>query len=795
MMPVRYHGSLFLGDWSEGRILAVHMKPEEDSFQTEVETFLSSAPLTVTDLAVGPDGALYFSTGGRGTQGGVYRVVWNGKVPDEYRLLSSEFAQLVNQPQPQAAWTRQALAKLRTEMRDEWDTGLLGILKDPGNETGFRRRALEMMGLYGPAPSEAMLQQLALDASPELREQAIRMISWRSTPELTKTVIRGLSDSSPRVRRAACETLTHTGQTTDWTTFSTSLKSNSRSESLAARRLLESLPPDEWRTAILESEHPRLFMQGATALMIVEPNLQNAYLILAKVSSLMEGFLNDRDFVDLLRVTQLTLAQAQVQPDKIKGFHDRMLAEFPAGNGVLNRELSRIIGYFQDQRVADQLIPYLEGHPDGDRDKLQVLLNFQSLAKAFNDDQRLAAIRFLERMKVEPTVNESNYGMYVANILDTWSSEISDSRISEVLQNGAQWPSAALSAFYKLPHQLDLQQVQWISEMDRQLRGRTDATAQQARIGCIAVLGRSADEESMTYLREVWRHETDRRNDVVLALAQKPDGPNWPYLISSLSELNDDTAGEVMSQLASVNQSPREPKFFREAILTGYRLRKPGTEPVNTLLKHWTGHEVDGSDWQTIANQWAAWFNERYPDEPAIHFEDQATVGKYSVDQILSYMENEARPALRHSGMLAFAKAQCVQCHRFDGQGESMGPDLSAIGNRFSKRETLRSILHPSEIISSQYASKKILTVEGKQYLGLVSDNGTGLLVLLTDEGKKLTLTTDEIEEIAPTEVSAMPEGLLDNLTLEEINDLLNYLHSPPDQTASRQREADPISR
>lgn len=778
MMPIRYHGSLFLGDWSEGRILAVHMDREKDSYVTETETFLTSSPLTVTDLSVGPDGALYFCTGGRGTEGGLYRVEWKGQVPDEYRLLTEIDSQLADQPQPQSAWTRQALAKLRSKQGKQWGTQLQAILVDRERPTQFRVQALETMGLYGPSPSNALLIQLCTDPEPLVREKAIRMISWRSQPESAQALVRGLADPNARVRRAACESLTRMGHPVKWTMFTKSLESTSRTEALSARRLLESLPVDQWRSEVLETENIRCFFQGATALMIVEPNLVNAYGILARVSKIMDDYVSDRDFSDMLRVTQLALHLGQVPGEKIPVFHDRILAEFPTKNGLLNRELSRIIGYFKDVRIAEMMEDYLANHSDSDADKIQVLLNLQTLGDAFNDQQQLQVIAFLENIKTRATDRESNYAMYLNEILGVWAAEISDTQITTILENGAQWPSATLAAFYKLPNQLSEDQIAAITEIDRQLKGRTDSVSQKTRIGCLAVLGRSGDEESMSYLREVWRHETERRNDVVLALAQQPEGPNWPYLISSLEGLSDDTAGTVMLQLATVEKSPREPKFFRHAIMTGYRLRQSGFDATNELLQHWTGSEVEGETWESKIKAWAEWFNAKYPDESPISFEDQQTVGKYSVDEVLKYLETDADAPLMHSGMLAFQKAQCVKCHRFNGQGESLGPDLTTIRSRFSKRETLRSILHPSEVISSQYSSKKILTADGRQLIGLVTESVSGNIVVLTDDGEKLTFTGDEIEEVAATEVSAMPEGLLDDLSLSEINDLIGFLHA-----------------
>ncbi len=63
MFPEPYRNALFLGDWSEGRILVAHLKPNGASYTANVETFLSGQPLNVTDLDVGPDGWLYFVTG------------------------------------------------------------------------------------------------------------------------------------------------------------------------------------------------------------------------------------------------------------------------------------------------------------------------------------------------------------------------------------------------------------------------------------------------------------------------------------------------------------------------------------------------------------------------------------------------------------------------------------------------------------------------------------------------------------------------------------------------------------
>ena len=77
--PARYQQALFACDWSYGRMFAVHLHPKGGSYTADPEPFLSAQGLPIADVAVSPaDGALYFVIGGRGTQSGLYRVVYTG---------------------------------------------------------------------------------------------------------------------------------------------------------------------------------------------------------------------------------------------------------------------------------------------------------------------------------------------------------------------------------------------------------------------------------------------------------------------------------------------------------------------------------------------------------------------------------------------------------------------------------------------------------------------------------------------------------------------------------------------
>lgn len=81
--PARYQKALYLLDWTFGTIYALHLEPASSSYRATRTEFLSRTPLPLTDAAVGPDGALYFTIGGRGTHSELFRVTYQGPEPTD----------------------------------------------------------------------------------------------------------------------------------------------------------------------------------------------------------------------------------------------------------------------------------------------------------------------------------------------------------------------------------------------------------------------------------------------------------------------------------------------------------------------------------------------------------------------------------------------------------------------------------------------------------------------------------------------------------------------------------------
>src|SRR3954447_2350531 len=65
-------------------------------------------------------------------------------------------------------------------------------------------------------------------------------------------------------------------------------------------------------------------------------------------------------------------------------------------------------------------------------------------------------------------------------------------------------------------------------------------------------------------------------------------------------------------------------------------------------------------------------------------------------------------------------EAACAKCHTIDGTAAKAGPDLFAVGDKFPRRELIRSILEPSAAIAIGYGTTLVETKSGEQYAAIL---------------------------------------------------------------------------
>lgn len=165
-------------------------------------------------------------------------------------------------------------------------------------------------------------------------------------------------------------------------------------------------------------------------------------------------------------------------------------------------------------------------------------------------------------------------------------------------------------------------------------------------------------------------------------------------------------------------------------------------------------------------------------------------VGRTPTEWTLDELSKSAKTGLVKrdftNGKKMFAASGCYACHRFGNQGGMTGPDLTSAGRRYSPHDLLDQVVHPSKVINEQFSAVKVLTLDGVVHTGVVVNlNGDSMTLNtdLTDPNKRVGIDRKEIDLLEVSEVSAMPSGLLNPMTQDEVLDLVAYLLSGGDES------------
>ncbi|WP_169980768.1 PVC-type heme-binding CxxCH protein [Tautonia rosea] len=125
-------------------------------------------------------------------------------------------------------------------------------------------------------------------------------------------------------------------------------------------------------------------------------------------------------------------------------------------------------------------------------------------------------------------------------------------------------------------------------------------------------------------------------------------------------------------------------------------------------------------------------------------------------------------------GRAVFVK-HCSTCHQLDGEGVAVGPDLTVLSDR-SPEALLVAILDPSRAVEARYAAYTLATTDGRVVSGLIAEETSNAVTLLRQGGERDTLLRSEIEEIATTGQSLMPEGMEQDIQFQELAHLIAFL-------------------
>jgi putative membrane-bound dehydrogenase-like protein len=149
------------------------------------------------------------------------------------------------------------------------------------------------------------------------------------------------------------------------------------------------------------------------------------------------------------------------------------------------------------------------------------------------------------------------------------------------------------------------------------------------------------------------------------------------------------------------------------------------------------------------------------------------------LNALIDRMRNElyAGPASFARGRLVFEN-QCAKCHKFEGRGHEVGPPLDGAARDIEY--LLANILDPNRVVGAPYFLRTVELKSGRVEQGLLAGEDDQSVTLKGENDALRVIPRKEIESITVLERSVMPEGLANNMTVQDFRDLIRYVMVNP---------------
>ena len=393
--PREFFDNLFEADWSRGRLLYTALTPNGATYSARSDRaeFVHGEPFNVTDVEVGPDGMLYFTTGGRNTTGGIWRLRYQGPAtapPDMTGILA-----VVRQPQPLSSWGWAAIEKVKAAMGAGFGTELEKLSRSASGSVADRMRAVFEMQRHGAPPSIELLTALIADRSPEVRAAAVYVAGVQG-PDGSRVAAAALKDRDAVVRRRAAEALVRMGQSPDKPSLAPVgevyglLNDEDRFVRWAGRIAIEHTPRADWKDRVLKETNPLGGLEGSLA-WVRTANGENLQPIVDKLFAMMkQTSLSPENKLRLYRTLMYTTTEIEgglsaAQREQLYGL---VATQFPATDARLNKELALMIGYSGQAPGIAELLSAMPAGNDNQQLQLHYLYALRMVKQGWTTEQK-----------------------------------------------------------------------------------------------------------------------------------------------------------------------------------------------------------------------------------------------------------------------------------------------------------------------------------------------------------------------------------------------------------------------
>ncbi|TWT34139.1 c-type cytochrome [Blastopirellula retiformator] len=273
--------------------------------------------------------------------------------------------------------------------------------------------------------------------------------------------------------------------------------------------------------------------------------------------------------------------------------------------------------------------------------------------------------------------------------------------------------------------------------------------------------------EAVAQRTAAFRHEVDAFN---VAFAKGMSGPQsgeqlFKMVCASCHQVDVDKSAPTLKEIFELHKGKPE-EIVAWATAPGYKRKQYNKMPPMAHL---------GEDKLALI---AEYMLEVGSGKKELVIDDSNWIRKLDQEQVAqTAMETDGDA---EQGAALFVSQTCVSCHRGVDGAKPVGPSLEGIAKRLKKEEIIESILAPSAKIAEGYETWSFLTFDGQVLSGMIvdEDEDEGTLTVRQNDGKLIELVEDDLDGMKKQDLSQMPGGVVDNISPEQLADLVAYLQS-----------------
>ncbi|MAT15676.1 MAG: hypothetical protein CMJ46_10470, partial [Planctomyces sp.] len=461
-----------------------------------------------------------------------------------------------------------------------------------------------------------------------------------------------------------------------------------------------------------------------------------------------------------LRVHGLRLADALINENKEIAATALQLVDDP--EYIVQWQLAFTLGELHSSEAVRALVNLARKYPRDNDMRVAILSSVNPVAEEMalsltrdyiENDQASLSAYVVELARIVGARNETAEVNHLLEAVLGYEEELTAKRlVLSALNEGLARSGAGLTAY--LTSDRPSASVTQLAEKQFELAAELamdDAAAESVRSDAVELLAFAEFELAVETLPDLLGAQVPRKLQIAA--------------IEALAEQNETEVGDVLIENWK-GYSPDVRNTVIDKLLTR-------AERVETLLNAVEAGTIKSAE---IAQE----RKQLLQNHPNSEIKDKArslfqVASNEDVAKVISqYTKALAGDTDRERGHQVFVK-NCAVCHQVGSEGHKVGPELASVKNK-SEEDLLIAILDPNRETQANFVSYTAVSQDGKLYNGIITAESADSITLRQSEGKEVTILRSNIDELASSGLSLMPQGMEKNITPEQMADLVFFI-------------------